>query len=74
MLLGYALTTTNSGLDIWLEMDASRYAILSKGNVNLHNLQNLGPVSLKDEAVIGKALIEEYYGVPPKYSYWSGCS
>lgn len=55
-------------------MDTSQYALVSKGNVNLYNLQNFGSVSLNDEAIIGKSLVRNYYGVPPKYSYWSVCS
>lgn len=68
---GYATITTDAGLGI--ASDASPWALLSPGNVNLYNLQNLASVSLYDEAVIGKSLINDFYGKPPKYSYWSGC-
>ncbi|GAP91338.2 putative tannase and feruloyl esterase [Rosellinia necatrix] len=69
---GYATITTDAGLGS--AMDASPWALLSPGNVNLYNLQNLGSTSLNDEAVLGKQFIQSYYGKPPKFSYWNGCS
>jgi len=54
--------------------EASSWALLSEGNVNLYNLQNIASVSLNDEAIIGKSIINNFYGTPPNYSYWSGCS
>ncbi|OBT58782.1 hypothetical protein VE04_01151 [Pseudogymnoascus sp. 24MN13] len=72
MASGYATITTDAGLGA--ANDASPWALLSPGNVNLYNLQNLASVSLNDEAIIGKSLINDFYGKPPKYSYWSGCS
>jgi hypothetical protein len=45
---GYATITTDAGLGA--AQDASSWALLSPGNVNLYNLQNLASVSLEDEA------------------------
>ncbi|KAI0111300.1 Tannase/feruloyl esterase [Nemania sp. FL0031] len=69
---GYATITTDAGLGY--AMDAEPWAQVSLGNVNLYNVQNLGSVSLNDEAIIGKQLIKSYYGKGPLYSYWNGCS
>lgn len=44
---GYATITTDAGLGS--AEDASPWALLSPGNVNLYNLQNIGSVSLNDE-------------------------
>ncbi|KAI1368521.1 Tannase/feruloyl esterase [Xylaria arbuscula] len=69
---GYATITTDAGLGSAL--DASPWARVSPGNVNLYNLQNLASVSLGDEAIIGKQLVKSFYGKGPLYSYWNGCS
>ncbi|CAG9947270.1 unnamed protein product, partial [Clonostachys rosea f. rosea IK726] len=69
---GYATITTDAGLGSADE--PSPWALNSPGNVNLYNLQNLGSVSLNDEAMIGKSLIKSYYGKDAKFSYWAGCS
>ena len=44
---GYATVTTDAGLGNAL--DATSWALLSPGNVNLYALQNLASVSLEDE-------------------------
>ncbi|KAI0803634.1 putative feruloyl esterase [Xylaria sp. FL0064] len=69
---GYATITTDAGLGD--SMDPSTWALLSPGNVDLYDLQNLGSVSLSDEAEIGRSLIKSFYGKGPEFSYWNGCS
>lgn len=68
---GYATITTDAGVSGPVPDD---WALVSEGNVNLYALQNFASVSLRDQAVIGKSLIESFYGEGPSYSYWSGCS
>ncbi|KAI1338564.1 tannase and feruloyl esterase [Xylariaceae sp. FL0016] len=69
----YATTSTDAGLVGAADGDAP-WALLSPGNVDLYSLQNFAFVSLNDQAIIGKSVIHDFYGEPPKYSYWSGCS
>ncbi|KAK7422750.1 hypothetical protein QQZ08_009375 [Neonectria magnoliae] len=69
---GYATVTTDAGLGS--SSYPEDWALLSPGNVNLYALQNLASTSLNDEAIIAKSAIKDFYKVPPKYSYWSGCS
>lgn len=71
---GYASVTTDAGLNLGLDISAGAWALLSPGNVNLYNMQNLASRSLHDQALIGKSVIKDFYGRSPKTSYWSGCS
>lgn len=68
---GYATITTDAGDNAPLP---DGWALVSEGNVDLYQLQNFASVSLYDEAVIGKSLVQSFYGEGPSYSYWSGCS
>jgi hypothetical protein len=68
---GYMGVTTDGGHS---SDNPSDWALLSPGNVNLYALQDFGSVSLNDAAVIGKELAKSFYGRPPRYSYFSGCS
>ncbi|KAK0615577.1 Tannase/feruloyl esterase [Bombardia bombarda] len=69
---GYATVTTDAGLG-W-ESVPKDWALLSPGNLNIFNIQNLGTVSLGDQSLIGKAAVKAFYGKGPEYSYFSGCS
>lgn len=54
--------------------DLSPWAHTSPGNVNLYALHDFGSVALNDVAIIGKRITRDFYGQPPTYSYFSGCS
>lgn len=72
---GYATSTTDAGLGAYADpQDASSWALLSPGNVDYNQIRNLGSVSLNDQAIISKDIILSFYGSPPMYSYWNGCS
>ncbi|KAH8666481.1 Tannase/feruloyl esterase [Xylariales sp. PMI_506] len=68
---GYATITTDAG--IGSAVDAS-WALLSPGNLNLYLVDNFMSRALNEEALLGKSLMESYYGTGPTYSYWNGCS
>ncbi|KAI0107033.1 tannase and feruloyl esterase [Nemania sp. FL0031] len=69
---GYATITTDAGLGS--AITPYPWALLSPGNINSYNLQNLASVSLSDAALMGKSLIKSFYGKDPDFSYWNGCS
>lgn len=69
---GYATVGTDAGLGS--DFVPTNWGLTSEGNVNLYLLQNLASVSLNDAAVIAKDVIRSFYGQPPKYSYFTGCS
>ena len=76
VMQGYATMTTDAGLG-WANDTArgpSAWALENSGQVNINLLQDLASVSLNDEAVIANDLINSFYGQPPDFSYWNGCS
>ncbi|KAL3474799.1 Tannase/feruloyl esterase [Aspergillus californicus] len=70
---GYVTSTTDGGLGL-NAADSSTYVLRSPGNVDQYALRNFASVSLNDQAVISKSLANTFYGKPPVYSYWNGCS
>ncbi|KAI9375706.1 Tannase/feruloyl esterase [Aspergillus egyptiacus] len=69
---GYAAVSTDcghtatQGLADWL--------LTEPGKINLQLLEDFASLSLNEAAIIGKNVAESFYGVKPRYSYWSGCS
>jgi hypothetical protein len=68
---GYAAVATNGG---WTSSLPKDFALLSPGNVDIKSLRHFASTSLNDVSIIGKSVIQSFYGQPPKYSYWNGCS
>ncbi|KAI1372152.1 tannase and feruloyl esterase-domain-containing protein [Hypoxylon crocopeplum] len=69
---GYATVGTDAGLGS--DVYPTNWGLVSEGNVNLYLFQNMASVSLNDAAVISKSIVNSFYGQPPKYSYFTGCS
>ena len=74
---GYAVASQDGGHENSLLALASCDS--GYGNPNEFALDPLGAIgygyqSIQVTALVAKYLINEYYGVGPKYSYWVGCS
>ncbi|KAJ5565273.1 hypothetical protein N7513_001515 [Penicillium frequentans] len=70
---GYAAAHTDGGF-IPNSMSPETWALDSEGNINWSLFLNFASRSLHDLAVVGKSVSTSFYGKPPKYSYWNGCS
>jgi Tannase and feruloyl esterase len=68
---GYAAVATNGG---WTSNRPRDFALLRPGTVDTKSLQHFASTSLNDMSIIGKSVIQSFYGQPPRYSYWNGCS
>ncbi|KAI8942661.1 hypothetical protein NX059_000713 [Plenodomus lindquistii] len=74
---GFGTVQTDAGFYSGVFPPADTMANLtltSPGNLNLRSFINLASVSLQDEALFAKALMKDFYGSEPDYSYWEGCS
>jgi hypothetical protein len=69
---GYAAVSTDVGLGS--HVNATDWALLSQGNVNQDLFLNLGSTSVNYASVVAKSIIKSFYGQPPSYSYFTGCS
>ena len=69
---GYAASSSDAG--VTSNNDASTWALLKPGEVNLPLLEDFAYIALNDLALIGKAVTQSYYGKAPAHSYWTGCS
>eukprot|EP00966_Prymnesium_polylepis_P226215 5232815-Prymnesium_polylepis.1 len=70
VLAGYAGAMTDTGH----VGSSGSFGMLSPGVPNEQLRIDFGWRSEHMMAVVGKALIGRFYGAPPKYSYWNGCS
>src|SRR5262245_47435464 len=68
---GYATASTDTGHPA---SDGGRFALNGDGTLNTQLILDFSQRSLHEMALKAKALINEYYGKAPKYSYWNGCS
>jgi hypothetical protein len=68
--LGFAAGATDTGH----EGNAPAFALDDDGRLNWQAIRDFGHVGIHEMTVTGKALTQALYGVPPRYSYWNGCS
>ncbi|KAK2596316.1 hypothetical protein N8I77_013212 [Diaporthe amygdali] len=69
---GYSSVATDGGHDN--NAPVADWGLVSEGNVNWPLLWNFAVDALNEGASLGRLATELYYGTPPKYSYWNGCS
>ncbi|KAL3447612.1 Tannase/feruloyl esterase [Aspergillus insuetus] len=73
---GYAVSVTDGGHAA--DSGPDEWALNRNGeggeSVNIHLLEDFASVALHELAVIGKQLVASFYGTPPAFSYWNGCS
>jgi feruloyl esterase len=70
---GYATANTDGGLAPHSLLDGS-FALDSMGRLNWPLIEDFSYRAVHDAAVVGKAVTTAYYGPPPTYSYFNGCS
>lgn len=79
VLGGYAGATTDTGHtggrpDLPVPLLDGSFGMLSPGAPNVAAQIDFAYRSEHLMAVIGKQLVRAFYGTPPSYSYWNGCS
>jgi hypothetical protein len=69
---GYAAATTDTGHAG--SPLSGRFGMLEPGRPDTELQRDFATRSLHLMAVIGKQLVQQFYGQPARYSYWNGCS
>lgn len=74
--LGYATGTTDGGLTLnnTIDPQTGLWGLAKNGSSTEALLKNFAYRSIHDLTVIGKSLTQIFYGTPPVYSYYTGCS
>jgi feruloyl esterase len=67
---GYAAGATDTGH----EGGSGSFALDANGRLDWQAIRNNAHVGIHEMTVVGKALTQTMYGVPPRYSYFNGCS
>jgi len=68
--LGFAAGATDAGH----EGGSAAFALDANGRLNWQAIRDFAHVGIHEMTVTGKALTQAMYGVPPRYSYFNGCS
>jgi hypothetical protein len=71
---GFAASSTDTGHDAAKEPLAAFAHVTPENPNGRRKLIDFAYLSVHETAVLTKRVIEAYYGVAPKYSYWVGCS
>jgi feruloyl esterase len=69
-LAGFAAGATDAGH----EGGSAAFALDANGKLNWQAIRNFAHVGIHEMTTTGKALTEAMYGVPPRRSYFNGCS
>jgi Tannase and feruloyl esterase len=67
---GYAAGATDTGH----VGGSGSFALTPQGRLNWTLIRDNAHVGIHEMTVVGKALTEAFYGTPPRYSYFNGCS
>jgi feruloyl esterase len=74
--LGYSAGSTDGGLTLnkTINPQTGIWGLKADGSRNLGLLENFSYRAIHDMTAIGKAATRAFYGMPSKYSYYTGCS
>ena len=68
--VGFAAGATDTGHG----GNTATFALDADGRLNWQAIRDFGHGGVHEMTVTGKALTQALYAVPPRYSYWNGCS
>ncbi|UPX20291.1 uncharacterized protein EKO05_0010528 [Ascochyta rabiei] len=69
---GYAASSTDGGHSV--DFLAADWMLNEEKGIDWNLVNNFATRSLAEQVYVGKSLVEQFYGRPPRYSYWNGCS
>lgn len=69
---GYVVISTDGGH--YNESGPAEWALKSDGNIDWPLLEDFSSRAWLDTIDFGKQVTESFFGRPPSYSYWNGCS